>query len=754
MSIVAAQAGVALVEPGHSLNQLVDSAVPLDPSQTALEAGCVGGVFPGVCDTATGLCVAPPGSVGFPCTVDSDCDVLGPFDIESIGIDRAAGGLLYVQLENPAGSFTSATTCIASVTRSVPGTVAIINPSTGFGINERGTDLHFDPGSGLLVTQDQNWFNTPAAAERIATVNPVGGATGTYSLVTPGIFLGNTFGMGFSAGLGGSDVLVGDIVFTADVTGNGLHSATFGGGASVLHEVPPGQAGDDMVIQPNGDWVHVPDFTGVISSYSPIPPALPHPPAGPHVRTPSVTGLNVQGIFTGAFLPFVHGSRAAVCPTTGEVYVSYSGSPGGTGIFRVDPTLTVATHVLTITDEGLHDLVVGPSTSGSGNSVYFTIHDPNSAGEEVWEVTAPACEAECDADPHTQGYWHRQCLGAGLITPGRNGRGPQETTEPDFLKTLEPAVNARLQASIFIPPTFLTCEDGMDAIPPSDPCERALKQYTALLLNLESGRLQDGCNIDLSAEGCSSTNIGDLVNELAGLINSGDPDDCKQAAACAGAVNENQGIVPLAPAPTAPSSMSSPFGHSVDLTVSSAYTVTPATSGGTSDPREAPATLASPVASGPAPDAATTPEATSRTAPSITELRQVYLVPDASGLATPRAPTMAADRGTNVAATGTSDAGGSIDRHLAILANVSAPEDARKVSEDALLTALGGGYEPEVRIQIVRGLLGKVDVAYNSLLAKHLEDIRLEAQEIGNEKVLQEAARLLKNLEPSRESEE
>ncbi len=115
---------------------------------------------------------------------------------------------------------------------------------------------------------------------------------------------------------------------------------------------------------------------------------------------------------------------------------------------------------------------------------------------------------------------------------------------------------------------------------------------------------------------------------------------------------------------------------------------------------------------------------------------------------------MAADRGTKLTATGTSDAGGSIDRHLAILANASAPEDARRVSEDALLTALGGGYEPEVRVQIVRGLLGKVDVAYNSLLAKHLEHIRLEAQELGNKKVVQEAARLLKNLEPSSQSEE
>jgi hypothetical protein len=59
-----------------------------------------------------------------------------------------------------------------------------------------------------------------------------------------------------------------------------------------------------------------------------------------------------------------------------------------------------------------------------------------------------------------------------------------------------------------------------------------------------------------------------------------------------------------------------------------------------------------------------------------------------------------------------------------------------------------------VRLQIARELLGNVDVAYNSLLAKHLEDIRIEAQETGNEKVAKKAARLLERLEPSEESKE
>jgi len=335
----AVRGGVTLVEPGHTLTQLVDSAFPLHPSQPALDAACAFG---------------------------------NQGNIESIGIDPATG-TLYVQLSP--GGFSSANTCVFSVTGPV---VTLVNPSTGLGINSRGTDLHVDPITGLLVTQDQN-----VSPARIATIVPLfPGLVGTYSFLSPPIFSSGTFGMGFSAGVGGSDVPSGDIVFTSDVLANGIHSAFFGGGATTSHVTPP-VGGDDMVIQPDGDWVHVPDFDGVITAYSPAPP---------HVATLSPTGLNVFGMFVEVGLPFVFGTRATVCDTTGDLYVSYSGGIGGSGIFRVDETLTTATLVLTITDEdGLHDLTLGPSSVGAGESVYFTVHDQASGGEEVWEVTVPEC---------------------------------------------------------------------------------------------------------------------------------------------------------------------------------------------------------------------------------------------------------------------------------------------------------------------------------------------------------------------------
>ncbi len=81
-------------------------------------------------------------------------------------------------------------------------------------------------------------------------------------------------------------------------------------------------------------------------------------------------------------------------------------------------------------------------------------------------------------------------------------------------------------------------------------CERAEKQLTALILNVCSERLLGGCDVDVSPEGCSSTNVGDLIDELAMLIFNG---ECQQAADCAGAVNEGGGLVLGGGAPSAQS---------------------------------------------------------------------------------------------------------------------------------------------------------------------------------------------------------
>jgi len=138
-------------------------------------------------------------------------------------------------------------------------------------------------------------------------------------------------------------------------------------------------------------------------------------------------------------------------------------------------------------------------------------------------------------EPRSQGYWHRQCLGTGEIRPGRNGRGPSFPTEPGFVSDLEPCGDARLESLGFYGTT--TCE-GLDAVPPSDPCERALKQLTALILNVCSERLLDSFEVDVTGQGCSSPSVGDLIDEIASLIQDG---QCQTASDCAAAMNEGTG---------------------------------------------------------------------------------------------------------------------------------------------------------------------------------------------------------------------
>jgi hypothetical protein len=373
---------------------------------------------------------------------------------------------------------------------------------------------------------------------------------------------------------------------------------------------------------------------------------------------------------------------------------------------------------------GAHTICVAADDDGTGAGMVSECNeDNNQCCAQFADICLP-----CDPDPHTQGYWNRQCLGAGLITPGRNGngRGPQTVLEPDFLKTLVPAVDARLQASIFVPPTYNTCEDGIDAVPPSDKCEKALKQYTALLLNIESDRLQVTCSSDLSAYGCSATSIGDLLPELAALINAADFDSCNTASSCAGALNEGLGTIQAGPLAPAPDAAFAPIGGAYQLSSSTVGTAAPQPSaapaeGGTSAPAVTSVTVVSPMA----------PAAERK-----------------SERVAPQAPAAEADGGGSVFVSIPLDAKRAIERHLAVLATRSAADEARQTSEDALLTALGGGYAPEVRLQIVRGLLGAIDVAYNSLLAEHLKDILAEARELDKAKVATAAARLLRSIEP------
>ena len=389
-------------------------------------------------------------------------------------------------------------------------------------------------------------------------------------------------------------------------------------------------------------------------------------------------------------------------------------------------------------DPGLADDNCGPVTleafpptvlCGLTETVTIRATDPSGNFSE--------CEIEVSVDcrdPLSQGYWHRQCMGAGLITPGRNGRGngPTKILEPDFLKELVPAVDMALQNSVFV---FRTCEDGMDAEPPNEPCERALKQYTAMLLNLETVRIHQDCGIDLSATGCTSGTIGDLLGEVAGLINNADSASCKQAAACAGAVNENEGF--LLPASTSGSSVNPDNGEGLE--VADADLANDDSSDTTLIPQ-----LSFPVTerSG----SAIEPVETEVSLPTVDPGNPIFLFEGPAFEARDRE----AGPGDEIVKD-SRQFQEEVDRHIAVLARKDASDENRKTSLEALLTALGGGYTPGKRLEIVTTLLGEVDVALRSLLVKHLEDIRIEAKEMGKDGLVKETERLLEKLEPSQE---
>jgi hypothetical protein len=329
----------------------------------------------------------------------------------------------------------------------------------------------------------------------------------------------------------------------------------------------------------------------------------------------------------------------------------------------------------------------------------------------------------CDAAPVSQGFWHRQCLGAGMITPGRDskGRGPQSPTEPEFVKELVPAADMMLQSKVYV---LRTCEDGIHADPPSDPCEKALKQYTSLVLNVVSGRLGETCGTDLAEYGCSAVTVAGLLDELAALYNSGDGDSCKLAKSCADAVNNGKGVVSqpmLPPTPAALPSMepTAPGGHGT------------ASDGAADSSGDGPAMS----------DTASDGFGSVHTA-----------TPEQEAFAATNSPTQAGTASTRTVASAPEterhdDGVQELESQLRILAGAASSEDERAAAQDALLTALGGGYEPEVRLALVRGLSSHVDVSLYSLLERHLEDIEEEARAFGDEELRLRARELRERLE-------
>jgi hypothetical protein len=187
---------------------------------------------------------------------------------------------------------------------------------------------------------------------------------------------------------------------------------------------------------------------------------------------------------------------------------------------------------------------------GHSARTLYRIDTGTGAGLPIGQIGSPApglaygpfgvtCAERCpfcpeDPQPEGQGYWHQQCAG---VSPDGGGiatdlfvEGP---TEPGFVETLMPCAEAYLQELGFDGTS--TC-DGMEADPANDKCEKALKQLTALILNVCSDRLVEGCPTEVSTPGCDATRVGALIEETAALIHLG---ECTQAVTCVDPVNSD-----------------------------------------------------------------------------------------------------------------------------------------------------------------------------------------------------------------------
>lgn len=353
-------------------------------------------------------------------------------------------------------------------------------------------------------------------------------------------------------------------------------------------------------------------------------------------------------------------------------------------------------------------------------------NDPSGIAIDNIVHDVPGISGVCpdNPDPATSAYWHRNCLAIpaseGGIDPGRNGRGPTNPSEPDFQVFLMDVVDTSLENNLFL---FGSCAEGMHASPTSDKCEQAIREYTALLFNLAAGRVGNACSVDLGNEGCAATTVGGMVTELAAMINTADRGICATALKCGAAVNGGNGA--LGSNGNGSGQLEYTVGHGKPEV---GDPLSPA-------PDPAGAEVAAPEDFSVAPASQPSPES---------RMAAVLMV---QGSTDPPVAGRKAAAGEPIGEDDEPDR--TLQRLIAVLANASAPARAREVARDALLTALGGGYDVEARLAIVEALAESIDVAYHSLLAGHLGDIREEALELDLAEIANRAETLRERLESS-----
>lgn len=210
--------------------------------------------------------------------------------------------------------------------------------------------------------------------------------------------------------------------------------------------------------------------------------------------------------------------------------------PAGIASVTVFNDTTGDSALATRTPDGLFSATL-PMELGVVNHLrVIAVAEDGTTCELETDVLALCFAAGCA--PLTQGYWHRQCLGLGLIQTGGLAGPPRHPDwEPEILLRLMAAVVDPQVAALGSPADTTTCE-GLDAIPQDDMCQKAIKQYTAVLMNMAGGKLGPACVLELPELGLVDPATAQAA--IAALIQrglAGDESACKTANDLADLIN-------------------------------------------------------------------------------------------------------------------------------------------------------------------------------------------------------------------------
>ena len=140
---------------------------------------------------------------------------------------------------------------------------------------------------------------------------------------------------------------------------------------------------------------------------------------------------------------------------------------------------------------------------------------------------APCAAAPAVCDPNDHGWWHRECLGAGLIDPGRRGRGRGPGLSPRW--ETYPATTFAASDADMADHGVLACQ-ALDEGPNSDPEVAAERELATIYLNVNAGFLSLTCPVELHpvVEGDDLT-VADAIQEMENRFITGTPADLRDA---------------------------------------------------------------------------------------------------------------------------------------------------------------------------------------------------------------------------------